>query len=178
MKEFLRKTMVSLKRSPQNIPLVALAFAFVYYSFNLTKISDTTAKIQGQNMGLCGFVTMLFSILVFVCFLNAFPKRKKPNIAMLVIMYVMYAMIIVADLTYRSRIIAASARDDFASVLESADYISKAQTVVTVHVILVIAVAVLVALLPVYSKLLRKVNTSVDVEDNGRLASIDVSGED
>ena len=166
--------MVSLKRNPQNIALVGLAFAFIYYSFNLTKISDTTAKIQGPNMGLCGFVTMLFSILSFVCFLNAFPKRQKPRIAMIVIMYLMLAAIVVCDIVYRGRIIAAMGRDDFASVLETADYIPKALNVVTVHIVLVCIVGVLVALLPVYSRLLRKIKTSVDLEYSGNLGNIDI----
>ena len=34
------------------------------------------------------------------------------------------------------------------------------------------------ALLPVYSRLLRKINTSVSVEDNGKLDAIDISGEE
>ncbi len=174
MKEFFRKSMVSLKRNPQNIAMVALAIAFIYYSFNLTKISDTTAKIQGQNMGLCGFITMLFSILSFVCFLNSFPKRQKPRIAMIIIMYLMLAAIVVCDIVYRGRITAAMNGDDFASVLETADYIPKALNVVTVHIVLVCIVAVLVALLPVYSKLLRKIKTSVDLEYSGNLEKIDI----
>ena len=78
--EFLRKKLVSLKRKPQMIALLVLAAAFVYYSLNLTMISNTTAKIQGAGMGLAGFATMLFSMLSLVCFLNAFPHRKKTNI--------------------------------------------------------------------------------------------------
>lgn len=177
MKEFFRKFMVSLKRSPQNIPLVALAGAFIFYSLNLTKISDTTAKIQGQNMGLCGFITMLFSMLVFVIFLNAFPKRKKPKVLMIVLMYLMFAAIIVSDINYRYRIGLALNREDFAKQIASNPYINQAYTVVTIHIILIAVVAALVALIPVYSKLLRKVKTSVDVEDNGTLEAIDVDEE-
>ena len=49
-KEFIRKRIVSLKRKPQMIALFVFAIAFVYYSLNLTKISNTTAKIQGTGM--------------------------------------------------------------------------------------------------------------------------------
>ena len=42
--------------------------------------------------------------------------------------------------------------------------------------ILIIAVA-LIVLLPVYSKLLRRINTSIIVEDNGAMGEIDISGE-
>ena len=37
--------------------------------------------------------------------------------------------------------------------------------------------AVLIALLPVYTKLLRKIKTSVEVDDNGEIGAIDLSGE-
>ena len=36
----------------------------------------------------------------------------------------------------------------------------------------------LVALLPIYGKLLRKIKTSIEVEDNGKLDEIDISGEE
>ena len=128
LKESFRKLLVSLKRRPHMIPLLVFALAFLVYSLNLMNISDTTAKIQGKGMGLCGFATMLFSLLSLLCFLNAFPHRKRVNVPMLVLSFLMVGV-------------------------------------------------VLTALLPVYSKLLRKINTSVSVEDNGKLDAIDISGE-
>ncbi len=77
IKEFVRKFFVSLKRSPQNIPLVALVAAFLIYSLNLTSIANTTAKINSPNMGQCEFAAMLFSILAFVCFIRA--KAAESN---------------------------------------------------------------------------------------------------
>ena len=103
-KEWLRKKVVAIKRSPQRIALFAYILTFLYYSLNLTSISNTTAKIQGNGMGLCGFVTMLFSILSIVCFLNAFPHRKKVNKAMLTLLFVMSGVVIFADYKYRSLI--------------------------------------------------------------------------
>lgn len=44
-KEWLRKKVVALKRSPQTIGLIAYIIAFLYYALNLTSFSDTTAKI-------------------------------------------------------------------------------------------------------------------------------------
>ena len=178
-KEFIRKRIVSLKRKPQMIALFVLAIAFVYYSLNLTKISNTTAKIQGAGMGLCGFATMLFSTLSMVCFLNAFPHRKKVNIPMLVIMFVMLGIVIYCDFYYSGAIRAAITRENNPiDPTGGNSYISTAQTVLGVHqVILIIGIA-LVALLPVYSKLLRKIKTSIEVEDNGGMDAIDISGED
>ena len=179
IKEFFRKRVVALKRKPQTIALLAFALAFLYYSLNLTKISDTTAYINLPGMGLAGFATMLFSILLMVCFMNAFPHRKKVNVPMLALMFVLVGIIIYAGIFYQGRITEALTRE-VNPITVSADksYISAAVHMLTVHrVILIIGVA-LVVLLPVYSKLLKKINTNVDVADNGGMAAIDISGED
>ena len=91
--EFFRKRLVSLKRKPQLIAMIVLGFAFIYYSFNLSQIANTTALINGPHMGLAGFATMLFSVLSLVCFMNAFPHRKKTNIPMLALTFLMIALL-------------------------------------------------------------------------------------
>jgi hypothetical protein len=110
LKESFRKLLVSLKRRPHMIPLLVFALAFLVYSLNLMNISDTTAKIQGKGMGLCGFATMLFSMLSLVCFLNAFPYRKKTNIPMLILMLVMVGLVIYCDIYYGGAITRATTR--------------------------------------------------------------------
>ena len=179
MPEFLRRFFVALKRQPSIIALVVLIIAFFYYSLNLTHISDTTAKIQGPGMGLSGFATMLFSMLSLVCFLNAFPKRKKPVIPMVVLMFVMFGIIIYCDYHYSGLIMTALTREVNPIKLDaSTTYIAQAYNVLQNHMILEGVGVVLVLLMPVYSKLLRKINTSITVEDNGKLDVIDISGED
>lgn len=178
IKEAIRKFFVSLKRSPQNISLVALAAAFIVYSFNLTCISNTTALINTANMGQCEFAAMLFSILAFVCFLRSFPKRQKPNVIMLVILFLMLALLVAVDGVYLLRINQALTREvDPIVVSETTAYITDAQHTVTAHIICVAVCTVLVAALPLYAKLLRKINTSIDVEGNGDMDVIDISGE-
>ena len=179
IKEFIRKRIVSLKRKPQTIALLAFGIAFLYYSLNLTKVSDTTAYINLPGMGLAGFATMLFSILLMVCFLNAFPHRKKVNIPMLVLMLAMVAIIIYCGIFYQGRITEALTRE-VNPITVSADktYITSAMSMLTVHRIILIIGVALVALLPVYSKALRKINTSVEVAENGSMGKIDISGED
>ncbi len=178
MKEFIRKRIVSLKRKPQMIALVVLALGFVYYSFNLTHVSDTTAKIQGAGMGLCGFVTMLFSVLSLVCFLNAFPHRKPVNVPMLALMFAMIGIIIFCDTHYAGRVTAAITRAN--NPINPADfpYISAVQTMLIVHRVILMLAAALVVLMPVYSKLLKKIRTSVEVEENENMGEIDLSAED
>lgn len=179
MKEFIRKFFVSLKRNPQSIPLVALAAAFVTYSFRLTSISDTTARINSANMGQCEFAAMLFSILAFVCFLRSFPKRQKANKPMLILLFLMLGLLVFADSVYLLRINQALTRTENTVVInEKTMFVAEAQSTVTLHIILVAVCAVLLAALPVYSKLLKKINTSIDVEGNGEMDAIDISGED
>lgn len=178
-KEFIRKFFVSLKRSPQRIALVSLVVAFLIYSLNLTSISKTTTKLLLPNMGQCEFVAMLFSILAFVCFLRAFPRREKPKLAMIVLIFLMLAALIFVDVVYYLRIIEAVTREVRPIVVNAENaYIAVAQNVVVMHIIFVLISAVLLATLPLYSKALRKINTSIDVEDNGEMEAIDISGEE
>ena len=179
LKEMRRKFFVAIKRRPQMIPLTVLVVAFLFYSLNMSAISNTTARIQGAGMGLAGFTTMLFSMLSFMCFLNAFPYRKKVNIPMLVLMFVMFAIILFADGYYINAIARAMTRENNPIVVDlSTMYIANAQQYLTIHIVILAIAMVLIALLPVYSKLLRKINTSVDIGDNGQLDAIDISGED
>ena len=175
VKEFLRKTVVSLKRNPSTIPLLMMLVTFIFYSLNLTDVSDTTAKIYGKGMGLCQFCIMLFSLLGLVCMLNAFPRRKKANIPMVVLMFAMFGIIIYCDMHYSNMIIAAITRaENPIAITEDTKYIAKAYNMLSTHMVMTIVSAALILLLPVYSKLLRKINTSVTIEDNGEMAQIDI----
>lgn len=176
MPEFIRQMIVSLKRKPQTIALIGMVIAFLVYTMNLTAVSNTTAKIQGVGMGFSGFCTMLFSILAFVCFLNAFPTRKKPNIPMVILMFVMFAIIIGSDMYYSNCIYEALTRPENPITLgKTTLYIAEAYNMLDQHVMCMGITIALIVLMPVYSKLLRKINTNVDVEDNGSMAAIELS---
>ena len=173
--EMLRKFIVSLKRKPQNIAMAALVVSFLVYSLNLTSISNTTAKIQGAGMGFTGFCTMLFSILSFVCFLNAFPYRKKVNVPMLVLMFVMFAIVAGCDWFYLGAITRAITRSESPISPVDFPYVAKAQGVLHAHLVLLAVTTLLIVTLPVYKKALRKIKTSVEVEDNGKLDAIEIT---
>ena len=176
IKESIRKAIVSLKRNPSIIPLVMLFLAFLYYSLNLTNMSNTTAKIQGMGMGLSQFCTMLFSLLSLVCMLNAFPRRQKPNYLMIGLMFAMFAIIIYCDIHYNNAVMAALNRPENPIVLSvETAYIANAYNMLSNHMVMIIISASLVVLLPVYSKLLRKINTSVEVEGNDSMAAIELN---
>lgn len=176
LKDSIRKGIVSLKRNPSMIPMTVLMIAFLVFSLNLTDLSDTTAKIQGSGMGLSQFTVMLLSMLSMVCLMNAFPRRKKPNMPMIVVMFVMFAVMIFCDIHYREAIWAAVTRPTNPIVLDAnTAYISSAYNLLQTHLILVIVTAVLVVTLPVYTKWLKKINTSVAVEDNGSMGEIEIN---
>ena len=178
-REFLRKSVVSLKRTPQHIPLLFLVVGFLIFSLNLSSIANTTARINGANMGQCEFAAMLFSILAFVVFLRTFPKRKPANKIMLGLLFGMLALLIFVDVTYINRIVTAVTRAENPIIIDDASqYITTAQSVVTMHIIFIIITAVLLILLPFYSKAIRKINTSIEVDGNGNMEAIDISGED
>lgn len=162
-KEAWRKFIVSLKKRPHNIPLVMMAVSFVVYSFNLTKISNTTAVVNRPFMGLCEFVIMLLSILAFVCFLNAFPKRQKPVTIMVILLYLMQVIILACDVLYISNI---GVGLQTIEITSSRLFIPQARTVLTTHIILVICSTVLIVLIPVLGKLLGRIDTSVALSDN------------
>lgn len=179
VKEFIRKILVSVKKNPQMLPLLALTVSFMVYSLNLTSISNTTAKIYGAHMGLCSFITMLFSMLTYVCMFSAYPKRKKPNWALIGLMLVMYAVIIYADVFYLGRINAAVTRAESPiQITQSTAYILVAKNVLTTHIVTTVITMVAVVLEPLYAKLVKKINTSVEVDDNGELGDIDLSDEE
>lgn len=179
LKERVRKILVALKKNPQFVPLLALCASFLEYSLNLTEISNTTAKIQGLNMGLAAFVTMLFMMLSFVCMLNAFPKRQKPKTPMIILMMVLYGAVIWADIHYMTKISWALYREENPIPLtESTMYIYDAYNTILIHVILVGVTIVCVLLEPVFAKLFKKINTSIDVEGSGDIQNIDISDED
>ena len=175
-KERIRKILVAIKRNPQAVPLLALTVSFLVFSLNLTDISNTTAKIMGAHMALAEFVSMLLSILSFVCMLNAFPKRQKPNWIMIALMYVMYIIVILADMHYIGRIDYALTRPE--NPIEPTQYIYNAKYYLSIHIVTIIITMVTIALEPLFAKLFKMINTSIDVETNGELDAIDISDED
>ncbi|MCR5154296.1 MAG: hypothetical protein K6B75_05560 [Lachnospiraceae bacterium] len=174
--EFIRKFLVSLKRNPQFIPGALLVISFLVYSLNLTKVSNTLTMVQGKMMGFCEFVTMLLSILVFVCFMNSYPKRQRPNIGFIILTYVMLAIIVVCDVSFRNGIYTAVTKAENKIVINDATmYIMESYNMLFLHIIFIIVTAVLNATMPVYGKLLKKINTSIDVDGNEDMATIEIS---
>lgn len=175
LKEMLRKFIIMLKRNPSLIPLAMLMVTFLYYSLNLSKVSDTTALVQGKSMGLCQFCIMLVNMLCMLCMLNAFPRRKKPNIPMLILVFVMLAVLFLCSQVYINAVyLALNRAESPIKITEKTIYVAQAYNMLANYKIMVIVTAVLTATLPLYSKLIRKIKTSIAVEDNGDMAQIEI----
>ena len=164
LKESGRKALISLKKNPNYIPFAALIVSFLIFSLNLSYVSETTNTIALPGMGLCEFAIMLFSILSMVCVLNAYPKRQKPNYAMIVILLVFSGIIIFADVFYSMKI---TQRLNNSSSPVKPDayeiYVYTMQILIT-HAISTAITAVCVVLEPLFAKLLKKIKTNVELE--------------
>lgn len=176
LKELVRKLIVSLKRQPSVIPLLMLLASFLYYSLNLTDVSNTTALVQGKGMGLAQFCIMLVNMLCMLCMLNAFPRRKKANVPMVVLVYVMLAVLLYCSSHYMDGVYAAITREvsPINPTTEKNLFVAYAYNMLANYRIMIVVTAVLTATLPLYSKLIRKIKTSVAVEDNGNMAQIEI----
>ncbi len=183
MKEFFRKKLVSLKRSPQIIPLIILVIACAIFTFNLNVHSlaatgnyTTTAynnwvnTQQGQEMGgvvpamyripgIYVFVITLFSILSVISYLSVY-KKGKLNVFMLVIVYVMLGAMLVCDVLYMEAIKFYTGPFNTKTMESVADSLTN----VTIHLVANIVSIIFVSILPLIRKLLNLIDTSVEDE--------------
>ena len=167
IKEWFRKRIVALKVRPQTIPLVVMVITTVYFMlvlFTISKaVSFTSTNEHTSATGICTFITTLLSLLYLVSFLNAFPKRKKPNIIFIVLVGVMIAGQLACDLVYYLQM--SKCFDSLTDkTSEMAEACKAGQPYVMGHMILLGISAVVFALLPVYAMLIRKIDTSVKLE--------------
>ena len=149
-----------------------MMITFVIYSFNLTNVSNTTATINKSFMGFTEFCIMLFSILAFVCFLNAFPKRQKPKVPMVILLYLLEGIVAFCDLVYINRI---NEGLQSLKLKQSLMFIPKTRVILFVHFAFVIISVVLIALIPVLKKRLSKINTSVKLSENSDITNIELT---
>lgn len=177
IKEWFRKKVVGLKRSPQSITLLALFITTALWLIWLFTFSRTIAKNSVVEWcGLAVFVNTLISILILALFGNAFPKRKKPNVVFIVMLFVFMAIIIACDVIYyvqmKNYLYGASNYEE--SHFASAPYMLESLTLAIVHIVLIAICAVLLATLPLYKRLINMINTKKVVATNEIKETIDV----
>lgn len=167
VKEWFRKRIVALKVKPQMIPLVVMVITTVYYMLILFSVSKaveiSSTDPHTAATGICTFLTTLLSLLYLVSFLNAFPKRKKPNIFFIVLVGVMIAGQIACDFVYFFQMKACI--DNISQTGSAMDLACRAaQPLVIGHIALLAFSAIVFAFLPLYGWLIKKINTSVKLE--------------
>ncbi len=179
IKEWGRKQIVILKRAPQRIPFVFVLITSILWLFWLFTFSKTVNEIRYINwVGLAIFCNTLLAILIIPLFMNSFPKRKKPNILFIILVFLFMAAMIGLDLVYYINI------NDFLSQQSSLDtylarfpYISSSLNLAIVHIVLQVICAIMLALIPVYAPLIKKINTAKAIEGNDIKEVIEVDDE-
>ena len=181
-KEWLRKFTVKLKHKTHMIPLVILLITSVIYLCILNSLSIVISKNSGiDSAGICVFVNTLASILVLLVFLNAFPKRKKVNIIMLVGVFIVMALILALDFVFyfKLRNFCLEAYGDLSKdyLREDYDMIHAALNNTIIHAIFMGISILALAFLPLYKKGINKINTKKVLEENEIKEEIDTSAE-
>lgn len=186
IKEWFRKKMVAIKRKPQNIGFV---FLFIVTVFNLLSLAIYSELIvyYGEEIewvGLMVFVNTLLSILVLVAYLNSFPKLKPinskvvvtmeesgvkmhVNIMMLAVTLAMIIIMIVCEVFYfilMKEGYQVNYIDNNANIPEATKLFESSFTLTITHIILLGISLVLILTMPLYRKLIMKVDTSIKLE--------------
>ena len=188
IKEWFRKFVVQLKRRPMNIAFFVLVVSTIVNLCSLGSISQIglQAYYSVEITGIALFVAQLFSILVLMLFLNAFPKReKKPKLVMFILLFVFIAVLIGIDIylyvTWTTKHAAdllreISNKEDYFKELDSFYY--PAVNGILAHAILVALSGILTATYPLYGKLINKINTRKAIETTELKEEIDTSEEE
>ena len=161
-KEWIRKKIVYLKRNVHVIPLFFILICCLVYNLNLSAISDTTAIIYTNGMGITMFVVSLFSYLSFITYLQAFPKRKKIKKFSVFLTYFMLVLSLFLNGYYYYCILyGTEIRTDPAPIVITSDkmYIVRASNTIIFHSVLIFITLILMSILPVFKKLIMKINT-------------------
>ena len=177
VKEWFRKLTVKLKRKTHVIPLVLTLITSVVWLCMIGTFSQLIQTNSGIGaVGISMFVNTLASILILPIFLNAYPKRKKPNVVYIILIFVVFALLIGMDILFYTKVTGADAINKFDASKKKNVY-DPTCTNLIVHMILVGICILAVALLPVYKKLINKINTRKDLQSNDFKGEIDTSAE-
>lgn len=180
LKEWFRKRVVKLKRNTKTIPyvyLIIIMFLWLIWLFTFSRTIAGMAKVEWGGMAI--FLTTLFSILSVAVFGSAFPKRKKTNIVMLCVLFAFLIIVILSQVLYyvmvNDYVLHGSEFD--AEDLAARPYIGKSLTLSIVVMVLYGFGIILIATLPLYKKLIQKINTRKVLEENNLSETIDTSAE-
>ena len=163
-KEWGRKQIVNLKRRPTNIAFFVLIITSLVYLIGYSSVAQFLYSQQINTSvvrwsGLCSFITFLFSILVFLLFMNSFPKRKKTNIVMLVFTYVFLATMI-----FTNAVCISENAEVLSTAIDPEAFFTEARNLHIAHIVFLCITIVLLSLTPLIKKGLMKINTRKELE--------------
>jgi len=173
--EWLRKKVVMLKRQPNYIPLVMLCITCLVFNLKLTSFSNTIALINEPGMGFCNFIVVLCSFLAIITYILAYPRREKPNIVSIVLVYAMLIISIVCQIVFHYFIRYGTVlKENPIKITTSRAYVTVCSTMCIIHIILLCICILLLAFKPLYHKALLKIDTSIYIEGT-HIDKIDIS---
>ena len=175
LKERCRKFIVNLKRRPSNIAFVFLLITSLVYLFAYTNIAQYLYAVRSNDdiinwSGLCSFVSFLFSILVFVLYMQTFPKRKKMNVVMLVLTYIFLAVMVFADVVCYLE----ACELDANTTSSVTSYLYTSIDIWLAHIVLICITAVVLACTPLIKMGLMKINTRKEVDSSEFKGQLDL----
>lgn len=168
IKEWFRKKVVALKRKPNIIPLLLFLVTSLIYLLSLASFSQTGLKEypNGDLLGLPVFVNCLLSILICVVHLNAFPKRsKKVNLLNYILIYVFAGVMLGMDILYYIKVLSIVEKDSL-TLATAASVVQSSASISIVHIVFLAISVIALATLPLYTKLIMKINTSKVIEES------------
>ena len=173
--EWVRKKVVMLKRQPNYIPLIMLCITCLVFNLKLTSFSNTIALINEPGMGFCNFVVVLCSFLTIITYLLAYPRREKPKVVSIVVVYAMLVISIGCQLLFYYFIRYGTVlKENPIAITPNRAYVNVCNTMCIVHIVLLIVCILLLALKPIYHKALLKIDTSIHIEGT-HIDKIDIS---
>jgi len=181
VKNITRKWIVGLKRRPQNIPLLFLIVSCMVYTFNLTIHSDTSMYVNSQIIAFYVFLITVFSILAIFSFTNVFARRQKfkklwmSTAILLILAQIVFNILFIQILHYETAV-----REHHIVITEQLRFLADSGNNAFLHVILLGVTLLLIIFMPVYHKLLLKIDTGIEDDEMANIDGdvIDIASED
>ena len=159
----LRKWIVSLKRRPQNIPLVMLVICCFIYTFNLTAHSNATIYVSARVIALYVFIITLATMLTIFSFVNAYARKARKRL-MLAVVYLLIAVQFVLGIAYYQEMYyEVFLRDNPVPLtIDIADSMNGT----VMHLAALALTLLAIVLLPVCRKLFNKIDTTLEDDED------------
>ena len=163
MNDFFRKQLVNLKRRPQTISLVLLVVCCMIYTFHLTAHSNASMYVSSRIIALYVFITTLASMLVIFSFANAYARGTKRFRLMMGVVFLLLAIQIALDIVYLNIMFYETmVRDNPVPITQD---IADSMNWTIIHLSGLGLTVLSIVLLPVYRRLLQKIDTSMEDEE-------------